>query len=74
MTRDESLEASALVHHACVVVASLVLARVGHAALAAALPALKPPVAPTGYWHLVVVFLPIWIFVAERLGIHRLSV
>lgn len=74
MTRDESLEATALVHHACVVLVSLAVARVAHAALAAAVPALKPPVAPTGYWHLLAVFLPVWVFAAERLGIHRLDV
>ncbi len=74
MTRDESLEATALVHCAGVVVLSLGLSRVAHAALAQIVPALKPPVAPAAYWHLLFAFLPIWIFSAERLGIHRIDV
>ncbi len=74
MTRDESLEATALVHCAGVVVASLGLAHVAHAALARAVPALKPAVEPAAYWHLLFAFLPIWIFSAERLGIPRIDV
>src|SRR5207248_7031047 len=72
MTRDESLEAVLLVQTVALVVMSLVFARLGHAALAHALPSLKPPVAPGEYVHLLVVFLPIWVFAAERLGIHRI--
>jgi exopolysaccharide biosynthesis polyprenyl glycosylphosphotransferase len=71
MTRDESLEAALLVQDIALIVASLLLARFVHAALAQALPALKPPVAPGEYVHLLVVFLPIWVLAAERLGIHR---
>jgi exopolysaccharide biosynthesis polyprenyl glycosylphosphotransferase len=74
VTRDESLEAALLVQAVALVVASLVLARLGHAALAHALPSLKPPVATGEYVHLLVVFLPIWVFAAERLGIHRIHV
>ena len=74
MTRDESLEAVLLVQAVALIVASLVLARLGHAALAHALPSLKPPVASGEYAHLLVVFLPIWVFAAERLGIHRIHV
>jgi exopolysaccharide biosynthesis polyprenyl glycosylphosphotransferase len=74
VTRDESLEAVLLVQAVALVVASLLLARLGHAALAHALPSLKPPVAPGEYVHLLVVFLPIWVFAAERLGIHRIHV
>ena len=74
MTRDESLEAVLLVQAVALVVASLLLARLGHAALAHALPSLKPPVASGAYAHLLVVFLPIWVFAAERLGIHRIHV
>ncbi|HXU64339.1 MAG TPA: sugar transferase, partial [Polyangia bacterium] len=74
MTRDESLEATALVHHAAVVVLSLAVARGAHAALAQVVPALKPPVDTRDYWHLLLAFLPIWVFIAERLGIHRIPV
>jgi lipopolysaccharide/colanic/teichoic acid biosynthesis glycosyltransferase len=74
LTRDESLEALLLVQAVALVVASLLLARLGHAALAHALPSLKPPVATGEYVHLLVVFLPIWVFAADRLGIHRIHV
>src|SRR5262249_54258417 len=55
LTRDESLEAVLLVQAVALVVASLLLARLGHAGLAHALPSLKPPVAPGEYVHLLVV-------------------
>jgi exopolysaccharide biosynthesis polyprenyl glycosylphosphotransferase len=71
MTRDESLEAAILVQDVVLIVVSLVLAHLAHAAAAHAIPALKPPVAPGEYAHLLVVFLPIWVIAAERLGIHR---
>ena len=71
MTRDESLEALLLVQYVALILGSLVLARLGHIGVAQALPALKPPVAPGEYVHLLVVFLPIWVLAAERLGIHR---
>ncbi len=71
MTRDESLEAALLVQAVALMVVSLLLARFAHAGLARAWPALKPPVAPGEYAHLLVVFLPVWVFAAERLGIHR---
>jgi exopolysaccharide biosynthesis polyprenyl glycosylphosphotransferase len=71
MTRDESLEAAILIQDVLLLVAALLLAQFVHAAFAHAIPALKPPVAPGEYAHLLVVFLPIWILAAERLGIHR---
>jgi exopolysaccharide biosynthesis polyprenyl glycosylphosphotransferase len=71
MTRDESLEAAILVQDIALLIASLLLARFAHVAAAHALPALKPPVAPGEYAHLLVVFLPVWVLAAERLGIHR---
>jgi exopolysaccharide biosynthesis polyprenyl glycosylphosphotransferase len=71
MTRDESLEAAILVQDILLIVVSLLLARFVHALAAHGFPALKPPVAPGEYAHLLVVFLPIWVVAAERLGIHR---
>jgi exopolysaccharide biosynthesis polyprenyl glycosylphosphotransferase len=71
VTRDELLEAAILVQDIVLVLASLLLARLAHAAAAHAFPALKPPVAAGEYAHLLVVFLPIWVLAAERLGIHR---
>ncbi len=73
MTRDESLEATALVQHTGVLVASLGLARAAHAALVQVIPALKPPVAPGQLLPLVLVFVPLWVFAAERVGVHRLE-
>jgi exopolysaccharide biosynthesis polyprenyl glycosylphosphotransferase len=74
MTRDESLEALLLVQYVALVVGSLLLARFVHVAAAHALRSLKPPVAPGEYAHLLVVYLPIWVFAAERLGVHRVRV
>jgi exopolysaccharide biosynthesis polyprenyl glycosylphosphotransferase len=74
VTRDESLEATALVHTTGVVLASLAVTRAIHAGLVHAIPALKPPVAPAEYLHLLPVFLPIWVLAAERLGLHRVDV
>ncbi len=74
MTRDESLEATLLVQYVALVVGALVLARCAHLAAAHALPSLKPPVAPGEYAHLLVVYLPVWVFAAERLGVHRVRV
>ena len=73
MTRDESLEATALVQHTGVVVASLGLARAAHGALVQVLPALKPPVAPGQLLPLLLVFVALWVFAAERVGVHRLE-
>ena len=41
--------------------------------LVGVVPTLKPPVAAGEYAHLLLVFLPTWIFAADRLGIHRLQ-
>jgi exopolysaccharide biosynthesis polyprenyl glycosylphosphotransferase len=72
MTRDRSLETTVLVQDILVVVAAMMLSRGLHALLVGAFPALKPPVAAGDYAHLLLVFLPTWIFAADRLGIHRL--
>jgi exopolysaccharide biosynthesis polyprenyl glycosylphosphotransferase len=72
MTRDRSLETSVLLQDILVVLAAMLLSRVVHGALVAVVPTLKPPVAAGEYAHLLLVFLPTWIFAADRLGIHRL--
>src|SRR6476661_657213 len=74
MTRDRSLETSVLLQDIVVILAAMVLSRGAHAALAGAVPNLKPPVAAGEYAHLLFVFLPTWMFAADRLGIHRLHV
>ena len=73
MTRDRSLETSVLLQDILVVLGAMLLARSAHAALVIVLPTLKPPVAAGEYAHLLLVFLPTWMFAAERLGIHRLQ-
>lgn len=74
MTRDRSLETSVLLQDILVVLAAMLLARVVHASLVGVVPNLKPPVAAGEYAHLLLVFLPTWIFAADRLGIHRLPI
>ena len=74
MTRDEALEALLLVQYVALVIGALLLARLAHVGAAHLLRSLKPPLAPGEYVHLLVVFLPIWVFAAERLGIHRIHV
>ena len=74
MTRDEALEALLLVQYVALVIGALLLARLAHVGAAHLWRSLKPPLAPGEYVHLLVVFLPIWVFAAERLGIHRLPV
>ena len=72
MTRDRSLETSVLLQDVIVVLAAMLLSRVAHAALVGLIPTLKPPVAAGEYAHLLLVFLPTWMFAADRLGIHRI--
>jgi len=74
LTRDEALEALLLVQYVALVVGSLLLAHLTHLAAAHAVRSLKPPVAPGEYAHLLVIYLPIWVFAAERLGVHRVRV
>jgi exopolysaccharide biosynthesis polyprenyl glycosylphosphotransferase len=73
MTRDKSLETTVLLQDILVVLVAMLLSRVAHGALVGAVPTLKPPVEAGEYAHLLLVFLPTWMFAAERLGIHRLQ-
>ena len=73
MTRDRSLETTVLLQDIVVLLLAMLLSRGAHAALVGAIPNLKPPVAAGEYAHLLLVFLPTWIFAADRLGIHRLQ-
>jgi exopolysaccharide biosynthesis polyprenyl glycosylphosphotransferase len=72
MTRDRSLETTVLLQDILIVLAAMMLSRGAHALLVNMVPTLKPPVAAGDYAHLLLVFLPSWIFAADRLGIHRL--
>jgi len=74
MTRDRSLETTVLLQDIAVVLAAMLLSRVAHGALVGVVPNLKPPVAAAEYAHLLLVFLPTWMFAADRLGIHRMKV
>jgi exopolysaccharide biosynthesis polyprenyl glycosylphosphotransferase len=73
MTRDRSLETTVLLQDIAVLLFAMLLSRLAHGALVGAIPTLKPPVAAGEYAHLLLVFLPTWIFAADRLGIHRLQ-
>src|SRR5262249_13547886 len=73
VTRDRSLETTVLLQDIAVVLLAMLLSRVVHAALVSALPTVKPPVAAGEDAHPLLVFLPTWIFAADRLGIHRLQ-
>jgi len=73
MTRERSLEHVLLFEDVLVLLAAMALARLIDGRLAAVVPGLKPPVAYSEYAYLVLVFLPTWIFAAERLGIHRVQ-
>src|SRR5262249_3978959 len=73
VSRDRSLETSVLLQDIVVVLLAMLVARAAHGALVGAIPSLKPPVAAGEYVHLLLIFLPTWIFAADRLGIHRLQ-
>ena len=72
MTRDRSLETSVLLQDILVILGAMLLSRSAHAALVSQFPTLKPPVAAGEYAHLLLIFLPTWIYAADRLGIHKL--
>ena len=71
MTGDKPLERSVLLQDVSVLVLSLVLAHLLREPLASLAPVLKPAVPPSQYVHLMLVFLPTWALVAERLDLHR---
>lgn len=72
MTRNRSIEQTILLEDVLLVLVSLIAAHFAHARLVSAVPGLKPPIAIGEYAHLLLVFLPTWVFAAERLGIHHL--
>ena len=74
MTRDRSLETTVLLQDIVVLLAAMLLSRGAHAALVGVFPTLKPPVAAGDYAHLLLVFLPTWMFAADRLHIHRMPI
>lgn len=71
MNRDKPLERAVLLQDVAVLVLSLALAHLLRQLLADLVPALKPAVPPEQYVHLLLVFLPTWALVAERLDLHR---
>jgi exopolysaccharide biosynthesis polyprenyl glycosylphosphotransferase len=70
VTRERSIEPVILAQDVLIMIASLLLAHLLHGQLVGALPGLKPQVEPQEYASLLLVFLPTWVFAAERLGIH----
>jgi exopolysaccharide biosynthesis polyprenyl glycosylphosphotransferase len=73
LKRDRSIETTLLLEDVFAMLGALLLARLAHVGLASTVPGLRPPVSSTEYAHLLLVFLPTWIFAAERLGIHRIQ-
>jgi exopolysaccharide biosynthesis polyprenyl glycosylphosphotransferase len=71
VTGDKPLERAVLLQDVSVLVLSLLLAHLVREPLAGVAPVLKPAVPPSQYVHLLLVFLPTWALVAERLDLHR---
>jgi exopolysaccharide biosynthesis polyprenyl glycosylphosphotransferase len=71
VNRDKPLERAVLLQDVAVLVLSLALAHLLRQLLADLVPVLKPAVPPEQYVHLLLVFLPTWALVAERLDLHR---
>jgi exopolysaccharide biosynthesis polyprenyl glycosylphosphotransferase len=70
--RDRLIEQTILLEDLLVTFAALFVARLAHVWVSRSVPGLKPPVAPGEYAYLLLVFLPTWMFAAEKLGIHWL--
>jgi exopolysaccharide biosynthesis polyprenyl glycosylphosphotransferase len=68
---DKPLERAVLIQDVGVLLLSLLLAQWLRRPLADLVPMLKPAVPPEQYAHLLIVFLPTWALVAERLDLHR---
>jgi exopolysaccharide biosynthesis polyprenyl glycosylphosphotransferase len=68
---DKPLERAVLLQDVGVLVLSLLLAHLLRQPLADLVPVLKPAVPSEQYVHLLLVFLPTWALVAERLDLHR---
>jgi len=71
VTGDKPLERGVLLQDVSVLMLSLLLAHLLREPLASLTPVLKPAVPPSQYVHLLLVFLPTWALVAERMDLHR---
>ena len=71
MSGDKPLERAILLQDVAVLMLSLLLAHLLRPPLAAIVHGLKPAVPASQYVHLLLVFLPTWALVAERLELHR---
>ena len=71
MSGDKPLERAVLLQDVGVLMLSLLLAHLLREPLADLVPVLKPAVPSSQYAHLLLVFLPTWALVAERLDLHR---
>jgi len=69
---EKSLERAVLLQDVFVLLASLVIAHLARANLAALVPALKPAVPTSTYVHLLLVFVPTWAWCADRVGLYRI--
>jgi exopolysaccharide biosynthesis polyprenyl glycosylphosphotransferase len=72
LRQDRALERWLLIQDVAVVVLSIAAADVLREILNPIVPGLKPPVPPSDYAHLLLVFLPAWALGAERNSVHRI--
>ncbi len=68
---DRAIERQVLLQDVLVILAALGLSHFIRAEIVSVMAGLKPPVPPSDYAHLLLVFLPTWAWCAERVGLHR---
>ena len=68
---DRGLERAVLAQDFCIVTLALWISHVLREIVAASLPGLKPTVPRAEYVPLLVAFVPVWLWCAERLGLNR---
>jgi exopolysaccharide biosynthesis polyprenyl glycosylphosphotransferase len=72
LTHDRGIERAFLAQDLGVFMASLALAPTAHRWLVSVVPVLRSPVPVSYYVPLLVVFLPVWLWIADRAEMHRL--
>jgi lipopolysaccharide/colanic/teichoic acid biosynthesis glycosyltransferase len=71
LTHDRAIERAFLAQDLAVFLACLLLASLAHRWLVVAMPLLRSPVPASYYGPLLVVFVPAWLWIADRAEIHR---
>ncbi len=72
MTHDSAIERAFLAEDFAVLVASLLVTAPAHTWLVNVVPVLRHPVQATSYAPMLVLFVPVWLWLAERTAIYRL--